>query len=89
MDVIESIKQERQSQVQKWGVQNHSPLEWLSILGEEFGEVSKAICEAHFHDRFYPNGETWDDVKRELVQVAAVCVAMIESMERNGYVKEI
>jgi hypothetical protein len=32
-------------QVARWGVQSHSQQNWYAILGEEFGEVGKAICE--------------------------------------------
>ena len=37
--IIEEIKQERQRQDGKWGVQNHAPVFWAVILGEEYGEV--------------------------------------------------
>ena len=36
---------ERLVQDRNHGEQNHDPLLWLSILGEEFGEVSKEIYE--------------------------------------------
>lgn len=79
--VLKEIEEERKKQDIKWGVQNHHPVEWLSILGEEFGEVSKAACEAHFH---YENGNTWDDYRKELIQTAAVAVSMVECIDRNG-----
>ena len=74
------IKIERVRQDSLWGEQNHHPMEWLSILGEEFGEVCKAACEAHFK---YENGETWEDYRKELVHTAAVAVSMIECFDRN------
>jgi hypothetical protein len=42
----------------------------LCILGEEFGEVCKAIIE----------GQPVEHLKMELVQVAAVCVAWLEGL---------
>lgn len=81
MTIYQQIQQERQSQIDKWGVQNHSPIEWCAILGEEVGEVNREALENHF-TKFY-NPTTLDNYRKELIQVAAVCVAMIESLDRN------
>lgn len=75
---LNDIEKERRRQDTKWGPQNHSPLEWLSILTEEVGEVAKAINEAHW------GGAPLTEYRAELVQVAAVAVAAIESLDRNG-----
>ena len=63
---------ERLSQDAKWGEQNHTVQKWYMILGEEVGEVAKAILE---HDS--------SQLGKELVQVAAVCKAVYESGKRN------
>ena len=76
--ILEDIQAERRRQDQKWGVQRHSPVEWVTILGEEYGEVCKAACEAHFPG--YPSTGNWDAYREELVQTAAVCVAMLEAL---------
>lgn len=47
----------------------------LAVLAEEFGEVSYEVCEALAGHPAAPA-----DLREELVQVAAVCVAWIESM---------
>jgi NTP pyrophosphatase (non-canonical NTP hydrolase) len=73
--IMERIDTERKRQERMWGQQDHSPAVWLSILAEEFGEVAKALNEND------PSG-----YKGELIQVAAVAVAMIESVQRNGWV---
>lgn len=75
--VLEEVKEERARQDEKWGEQNHHPAEWLMILGEEVGEANKAALEAHF------NGVCYSDYRKELVQVAAVAVAMIECLDRS------
>jgi NTP pyrophosphatase (non-canonical NTP hydrolase) len=77
--ILEEIKSERQKQDVKWGEQNHNPIEWIAILTEEVGEASKAALEAHFRD---PSQIV--DYRKELIQVAAVAVAMIESLDRNN-----
>jgi NTP pyrophosphatase (non-canonical NTP hydrolase) len=43
----------------------------LAVLAEEFGEVAKEVCD-----------QRWDLLRDELVQVAAVCVAWLESMDQ-------
>jgi hypothetical protein len=51
----------------------------MLILGEEVGEAQKAALEAS-----WGGGSTWGDYRAELVQVAAVALAAIESLDRNG-----
>lgn len=86
MNVLQEIQTERERQDAKWGEQNHSPMVWLSILGEEFGEVNRGAQEAYFHN--YKSCGDWSSYREELIQVAAVAVAMVESLDRNGYPKE-
>ena len=76
-DVFAEIREERTKQDAKWGEQNHAPADWLMILGEEVGEVNKAALEAKF------GSSTLREYREELVQVAAVTVAMIECFDRN------
>ena len=79
---IEAIKGERVNQDNKWGLQNHSPIEWLAILTEEVGEVSKEALEYHFHKVYKDTGQL-QRYEKELIQVAAVALAMLESLQRN------
>ena len=46
---------------------------WLSILVEEIGEVAHAMT--------YDSGQTIDDIRAELVDVAAVATAWIDSID--------
>ena len=64
---------ERKRQDRKWGQQNHGPDGWLTILVEEVGEVARAILEGDANS-----------YKKEMVQVAAVAVAALESFERGN-----
>ena len=82
LDFLFDITQERENQVKKWGVQNHSPVEWLAILMEEVGEVSREALEYHFH-KFYKADGQLERYEKELIQVAAVALAMLESLSRN------
>lgn len=73
---------ERIRQDEKWGPRRtHHPLEWMPIWIEEVGEVAKAMCEAYFK---YPEGETWEDYRKELIHAAAVAIAMCESYDIVG-----
>jgi len=79
--VYTDIQAERQRQDEKWGKdRSRHPLEWLTILGEEVGEVNRAVVEAHFSEY---GKSCWWRYREELVQVAAVAVAMIECHDRN------
>lgn len=75
--VYYAVYQERQRQDVKWGEQNISPYHLYSILAEEFGEVGRALNE----------GEP-ADYRKELVQVAAVAVKMVQRYDVYGWHNE-
>jgi len=79
--VLDEINAERDRQEAKWGRQDHQPERWLSILGEEFGEVCKAVCEASFPG--YETTGDWSQYRKELIHVAAVAAAMAECFDRR------
>ena len=70
------VLEERERQDKKWGEQNHEPEIYLTILMEEVGEAS----EAALHRRF--GGPEAVNYRKELVQVAAVALAMIQCEDR-------
>lgn len=77
-NAMKLVAEERQRQFQKWGDQSRlSILEWVAILGEEFGEVSKEAVEHHFQNRSLLS------FKKEVVQMTAVGVQMLEAIELN------
>ncbi|WP_336069932.1 hypothetical protein [Mesoflavibacter sp. CH_XMU1404-2] len=89
--VLVELHQERQRQDLKFGKQDHLPIEWIAIIGEEFGEASKEALEHHFEyankDGFPPTIQQQltrlEYLREELVQLAAVTVNAIESLDRN------
>ncbi|EHQ08274.1 MazG-like family protein [Leptonema illini] len=92
IDIFNAISKERERQDGMWGEQNHEPTIWLGILGEEYGEVCKAAIEAHFettinplqyHAANHPVHTLIENYEKELIQVAAVAVAMIECLHRQ------
>jgi NTP pyrophosphatase (non-canonical NTP hydrolase) len=70
------IRNERNRQERSWGVQNHQPEHWLCILFEEVGEASAAMLKNQM-----------TQYRTEMVQVAAVAVAAIESFDRQASTK--
>lgn len=90
--ILEEIREERNKQDQKWGKQLHCPKGWLMILGEEVGEANKAVLEAcNFESGKLVsiNREKLQGFKgayrEELVQIAAVAVAMIECLDEDQW----
>lgn len=65
--LIEVMRQE-----DVWGRQEHEDDRWALILGEEVGELSKAILEKNSHA-----------VQMELTQVCAVAMNWIACMNRR------
>lgn len=88
--VLQRVTKERNRQDELFGTQNHDPVEWLPILMEEIGEASREALEYHFSfkngttSRFsQKRAESLRRYEKELVQVAAVAIAMLESFQRN------
>lgn len=71
-DALDMIAAEDISQREKWGTQNHSPEKWYVILGEEFGELGKAILEGKR-----------GDVEKEAIQVATLGLKIAWMMRKN------
>ena len=88
--VLDEVLSERERQESKWGQQNHPGSEYLMILGEEVGEANKEYLEEYFLSKQpRPSNEecpiiTYGKYRKELIQIAAVAVAMVESLDRNG-----
>ena len=84
--LFSEIAEERLRQERKWGQQNHTPMHWVPILVEEVGEVAKTALETHFQNEYpqYQKHTDYAEFRKELIQVAAVAVAMIESHDRNN-----
>lgn len=94
--INEEIKQERLRQIEKWGVQDHDLCTWIAILTEEVGEASKEAldwqCQNPSKENPLENLRTvqLDRLKayrKELIQVAAVAVQMIEAVDSDYLTK--
>lgn len=87
-NVLDEVLVERQRQDGKWGQQDHAPAVWLMVLAEEVGEANQAAFEAlfpRFDKRAAERGpRSLAEYRQELIQVAAVAVAAIESLDRRA-----
>jgi len=86
--VIDDVLNERTKQDEKWGEQNHDVSRWLMILGEEYGEACEAGCRVTFPNDPRCTKLATDNLKEELIQTAAVCVAIVECLERQALKRE-
>ena len=71
------VSMERDRQDAKWGDQSgNPPTVWAAVLAEECGEAAQAALHVQFEHRL-----TVADLRKELVQTAAVAVAWIEAID--------
>lgn len=102
-DVIKEVVQERMRQLKKWGVQDRSMEMWMCILMEEVGEANREVVDYVCENR--PKWDKEEDslidfnevqksrlgnFRKEMVQVAAVAVQVIEWFDRvhGGDIRE-
>lgn len=71
---VDLVDQEHDRQHEKWGTQDVSLHEWMTILTEEVGEVAMGI-----NDK-----DDESDILKEIIQVAAVAVAWAERLIAKG-----
>jgi NTP pyrophosphatase (non-canonical NTP hydrolase) len=88
VDVLHSVRNERYCQDRLWGPSEIRPTPTLAVLVEEVGEVAEAIQDylrARADENIPISGEHEyiHFLRDELVQVAAVAVAMVEGIDRG------
>lgn len=71
-NILCEVHDERKNQFAKWGPQQRYLGYWMGILLEEIGEASKAYIEYDMNE-----------LRKELIQSAAVCVQIIEALDKG------
>ena len=71
--LIKDIKHESEMQIKKFGIQEASPFEWVTWIGEEFGEVCKAIFENITYNDCPP-----ENVYNEAIQLVTLTLKLAE-----------
>lgn len=65
-EAFEKVISERITQIAKWGDESRNhPFEWMSILGEEFGELCEAVNETCFRNGTHPERGGNENIIRE------------------------
>ncbi len=81
--VPQAVWHERVKQDAKWGVRDHADPKWALILTEELGEVAECVLERDAADS-PATAELYDELlDYEIVQIAAVAQAWLESRRRQ------
>jgi NTP pyrophosphatase (non-canonical NTP hydrolase) len=76
--LVDHVLVENRKQLEKWGIQNCSPIEWMLWLTEEVGELAQAVAEHVYR------GGSIEDVFKEAIQVATLSLKIAEgAMEGN------
>ncbi len=79
--IIAEVDAENVRQLEKWGVQDHEPAEWLMFTTEELGELAESIGDYQYR------GGLVEPVVKEAIQTATLCLKIAE-MFQNLLVSE-
>lgn len=83
MSVIEEVQAEMQRAVAKFPTWPTDPLHALAVLGEEYGELNKAMLQ-HTYEPHKPGG-TLEAVREEAIQTAAMALRLAMSLDSYEY----
>ncbi len=76
--IAHDIWDERRRQDEQWGPHRHSWPEWMGVLLEEIGEAAMVANKLYWSGR---GDDRLMDLRRELIQSAAVIVAIVEHID--------
>ena len=80
--VIEQIIHEARRATAKFPTWPTDPLHALAVLGEEFGELTKAMLQHTYEPH---KGVTQEDIRDEAIQTAAMALRLAMSLDRYEY----
>jgi hypothetical protein len=75
--VLAAVREECARELALWHGESHPPIIWLGFITEQVGQAASAIVSRH------PQRE--DDIERQLIHIAAVCVSAIEDIRRHSW----
>ena len=85
--ILKQVRNERDNQVKTFGDKRpYSNLDWFAIFGEEYGEVASDVVKREVPPEADNSDERQKNIREELIQCAAVCVAWIEAIDNNDIV---
>ena len=80
-NLLDQIGTELSRALSKFPEWPSDPLHAVSVLGEEYGELQKAVLQSVYE----PHKSSPDDVKAEAIQVAAMAIRFLHSLENYRY----
>ena len=81
MKVLTEIHEEMEQAVVKFPTWPTDPLHALAVLGEEFGELTKAVLQLTYE----PHKTSAAEVRKEAIQTAAMALRFADSLGRYIY----
>ncbi|MBE0533691.1 MAG: hypothetical protein IH626_22945 [Rhodospirillales bacterium] len=81
MSIIDEIAAEVARATVKFPTWPTDPLHAVAVLGEEFGELTKAMLQLTYE----PHKTSAEDVRKEAVQTAAMAMRLLMSLDRYTY----
>lgn len=81
MNVLEQITSEVERATVKFPTWPTDPLHALAVLGEEYGELTKAMLQLTYE----PHKTTPEEVRSEAIQTAAMALRLAMSLDRYEY----
>ena len=82
MNVIDQITAEVARATEKFPTWPTDPLHALAVLGEEFGELTKAMLQHTYEPH---KGVTQQDIREEAIQTAAMALRLAMSLDSYEY----
>lgn len=83
MKIVEEIIKEVSSATTKFPTWPTDPLHALAVLGEEYGELTKAALQLTYE----PHKTSAEEVRKEAIQTAAMAVRFAMSLDIYRYQK--
>ena len=82
MDIVYEVMAEVTRATVKFPTWPTDPFHALAVLGEEFGELTKAMLQFTYEPH---KGVTRQDIREEAIQTAAMALRILMSLDRYSY----
>lgn len=81
--VMAAIRNEIDRAVRKFPTWPTDPLHALAVLGEEYGELNKAVLQLTYEP--HKDGSSLNEVRKEAIQTAAMALRFVMSLDKYQY----
>lgn len=81
MDIIDEVLKEVDRAIFKFPTWPTDPLHAIAVLGEEFGELTKAVLQYTYE----PSKTDLKEIRMEAIQTAAMALRFVSSLDEYQY----